>query len=463
MTAGRTPEQPDRFIVIAMAAFLAVHLALTFLMPNVHAKFMLGDRAHDRLAKVERVLGAYDAQNAVAIIVEQGSPGDYILFVPAYGLFGPEGVMLQSIVLYLIAMACLYALVRDAFGRQTAALATILYAILPATFFHPQAFVSEAISNPLLIIATYAFARSLISQDRYWKWTVLSGVLIGVVVFSRHVYLLLPMLAAVLTWHYTEPPAHRFTKSAVILGLGYAAALVWSLIATLAPVESHHSASAGGLGANLQARAERIALVAGAQAPEPLIEPQREGLEHATQTITPSQFSAFILDHPLAYVRTIASDAVNILANPGMAMVAGRYFGVFDLNENSEDDLSRWRKIRDQHGMFAVAAELRRTSAMALIVNAVGIILWATVLALAILGAVVARRSTSVAQPIVTLLVGLVLYVITFNSIVAGYTRWDHRSGIEFALVIFAAYAVVSGKVSELLKPLLARIRIAGS
>lgn len=445
-----------------LAAFFALHVALAVWMPGAHTKFMLGDRAHDRLAKIEAVLDAPADSGSLAVMTAQGSPGDYIFLLPAYAAAGPDGVILQSILLYLTAIACLFWLTRDTFGPASAKAATVLYALLPATIFHPHAFVSEAISNPLLIIGTYALAQVLRRADNGWTWTAVAGLLIGIVTFSRHVYILLPLITAALAWWSVSPVSRGRAIAASLIGLGYLPAIMWTAIAITAPAASQSPASAGGLGANLQARAERVALIAAVPPPQAIVEQQREGLEGATMTITPKQFATFVAAHPLAYARSIVSDAVNILGNPGMAMVAGRFLGFFDLNEKSEEDLSRWRKIRDEHGMFAVARELWRTSASALIINAVGMVAWVSVIGLALLGAIKAWLTpTSVDRPVCVMLVGLFVYVIAFNSIVAGYTRWDHRSGVEFVIAIFAGYAVASGALRQVLQYFTRRERSA--
>ena len=454
------PSSASRpFLPLLLAVFFALHLALAFAMPDAHSKFMLGDRADDRLAKIEAVLHAPDTSGAIAVMVAQGSPGDYALLVPAYAALGQNGVVLQSTLLYIAAIAALYMLVRTNFTESTARLATVLYALLPATIFHPHALVSEAVSNPGLIIASYAFAQVLRAPTLNWRWIAAAGLLIGVVVFTRHVFVLLPLLAALLAWRFVQPQTHRLRVAAAISGLGYSVAALWAIIALAAPVGIHPSASAGGLGANLQARAERVALIAGVAAPEPLVDARRDGVERATQTISPQQFVAFVAAHPLAYARSMLSDAVNILANPGMAMVAGRYFGLFDLQEKNEADLSRWRKIRDEHGLVAVAAELWRTSPSALIINAFGVVAWGTLLVLALFGAVNAWRNPAVYQPVFVMLAGLFIYIVAFNSVVAGYTRWDHRSGVEFVIAIFAAYAIASGALWQTLCRLMGSAR----
>lgn len=263
-------------------------------------------------------------------------------------------------------------------------------------------------------------------------------------------FVLLPLLAALLAWRFVEPATDRMRVGVSIAVLGYSVAALWSIIALTAPLDARPGASAGGLGANLQARAERVALIAGVAAPEPQINARRDGVERATETITAQQFVAFVANHPLAYGRSMLSDAVNILANPGMAMVAGRYFGLFDLQEKNEADLSRWRKIRDEHGLFAVAAELWRTSPAALIINAIGLLAWGSLLALALLGAIKAWKDPAIRHPVYVMLAGLFVYILAFNSVVAGYTRWDHRSGVEFVIAIFAAYAITSGSVREM-------------
>ena len=77
-------------------------------------------------------------------------------------------------------------------------------------------------------------------------------------------------------------------------------------------------------------------------------------------------FAAYALQHPAPLVRTVVSDAVNIAGNTGVAMVYGRYLGLFDLGETVKADMYKWRDVRDRERTLALLAYMARTAHVAL-------------------------------------------------------------------------------------------------
>ncbi len=160
------------------------------------------------------------------------------------------------------------------------------------------------------------------------------------------------------------------------------------------------------------------------------------------RTLEPAEFVTFAATHPVLFVKTAISDAFNLMANPGVAMLAGRYLGLFDLAERNHRDLNKWREAREREGPLGVARLLWQTSPMGFVFNLGGSLLWAGFLGLSLIGAWRFAVEPQLTPAVRILLFGLAAYVIILTSATAGYTRWDHRSGIEFVLAIWFAIGV---------------------
>ena len=98
----------DTFIGVLLGAVAAAHVAMTLLVPDLAAKFQLGDRAWDRTEKLDALLRADGLDAVLAALFHNGAPGDYILFWPSYAAFGPAGVIVQNMALLLIGLWFLY-------------------------------------------------------------------------------------------------------------------------------------------------------------------------------------------------------------------------------------------------------------------------------------------------------------------------------------------------------------------
>lgn len=447
LATGLQSEQArvgNSFMPWLLSLFAAFHVTLIFALPDAAERFMLGDRANDRTVKTENLLGADSFDAFLGVLFRQASPGDYVLFAPAYWLGGPTAVMLQNTALILVGVLFLYRLARLFFSQRVSVIAATAYCLLPATLFHPHAFVSEGICNPLLIVCSYFLARFATSDRPQTRDLVITGALTALLCFTRHIYLLLPLFFAGILWLTMRQNAMaKLRACATILALGFSLVAGWAVAAQIG--EQHYGAgeSVGGLGSNLYLRAERMSRIGGFELPA-TIEERAKASGTDLLVVRPNEFAGLVATHPLPFARTIVSDAFNITANPGMAMVFGRFLRVFDLREKSYEDYSKWRQIRDKEGLPALVMELWKTSPTGVIVNAVGAVAWLGFVMVALYGGW--KLLIDRAQPLVIklLLFGLPGYLIGFASVTAGYTRWDHRSPAEFAIALLFAVGVLA-------------------
>jgi hypothetical protein len=434
--------QLDGFSKWLLAAFLTAHAALWLLVPNTAQKLVIGDRAGDRWNALTELFASPTLDAALATIFRIGSPGDWIMFAPAFRLGGANGIILQNVLLYALSLLLLYRLCLMLVRPATARLATVAWALLPASIFHPHALVSEGLANPCLIALAYQLVRLEFADETKWRDLVLIGLTLAVLCFSRHVYLLLPL--AVATWLLLFRP-HGLGRpiNAMIPTIGAVLFVgAWAVISAVGQTQYPLGKSVGGLESNLYLRADRMAAMG--QVPMPAGYIARKQRDVEASTLEPGEFVTFARNNPLLFAKTAVSDAFNLVANPGIAMLAGRYLGLFDLGEKNHRDLNKWREAREQSGPLGVLKLLWTTSPTGFIFNAIGGLLWVSFLGIATWGAWVFARDQEQMPAVRWLLFGFVGYAVVLTSVTAGYTRWDHRSGIEFILAIWFAIGVMT-------------------
>jgi len=442
---GARPTLGGSFIAWLLSIYAAFHIALVFAMPEVGERFMLGDRSNDRSIKLQALLDTENWDAFFRTLFHQASPGDYILFAPAWSLGGATGVMLQNIALIGLGAWFLWKLAGLFFSPRVAAIAATAYLLLPATLFHPHAFVSEAICNPALIAATYFFLRYATREAPQGRDLVISALLTALLCFTRHVFLPLPLFfAALLAVSAPSAMKQRLRGAAVLLVVGYSLVGAWGAAAYLAKPVYGEGESVGGMEANLFLRAQRMAGMITCPLPTEVEQRVEATPADGIQTLPAGEFIKFAQAHPRTFVKTVVYDVFNITANPGMAMVYGRFFGVFDLGEDSYEDYSKWREVRDRSGIPGLVMELWRTSPLGLIVNVLGALAWAGFVAIALWGTWKLVRNRAQPLALKLMAVGLPAYLIAFSSVAAGYTRWDHRSPMEFLIALLFAVGIVA-------------------
>jgi hypothetical protein len=307
--------------------------------------------------------------------------------------------------------------------------------------------VSEGIADPCLIALTYQLVRLEFAAEARLRGLVGIALTTAVLCFSRHIYLLMPF--AVAAWLLLFRPAGlggngwagpgwtAWRNAAVPLLGAFVLVGSWGIIARLGDATYPLGKSVGGLSSNLFLRADRMAAMGGVPMPASYL--ARAATNQDVGHLSSPEFLAFATNHPVLFAKTTVSDAFNLIANPGVAMLVGRYLGAFDLGERNHRDLNKWRETREQSGPFGVLRLLWATSPVGFICNAIGGLLWALFLGFAAWGAWTFARDAEQLPAIRWLLFGLVAYGIVLTSITAGYTRWDHRSGIEFILALWSA------------------------
>ncbi len=418
-----------------------IHILIALLMPNAGTEPLLGDRAGDRLEKLSMLHGAEGWDNFWRILFQNGAPGDYISFLPAYSLFGFEGIIIQNIIFLLIGTFFLFRLCLLFMPKSLAAFTTIVYNLLPAALFHPHVAVTEAICNPILIVATYYLVRIARDSDNDISAVVGFGLAVAVLCFTRYVYLLFPVVAVAIVFARSSTIRRSLINVLILVLLSYSLVVTWWTVTTINGDRFATGPALHGLQSNNHYRAKRMAARGGYGLPVHVEQRMRDSSANFGVMGT-MEFVDFIRQHPVDFTATVISDALNLYGNSGVNTVFGRFFGLFDLNARG-GGFTKWRDLRDKHGLTAMLRELWRTSPAGFVFNVVFFGFWFSFAIFAIYGLVLFLRKGHWrwAQKVAILSVPIYLSFFTFAS---GSVRWDHRSPFEFLICFMFAVAAVN-------------------
>lgn len=407
--------------------YLALHAAL-FVFDLYHPDaFLRGDRAGPRL---DLVIQAQQAGFAGlgSLFLTTGLPGDYIVFVPFYALFGQYGIILVQLLVgaltLLITMKLAMTLGASA---RTAAAAGILYCLLPGSLMDPHLLVTECFFTAAFAGALWALADGAINASRRSVWMGIG--LLTLAAFIRPQALPLGLIAAVPLFLFSP----RLRRDAVLAPLVWLLIFpgTWLLWRYLRVGEFGLGPSMFDIGVNLKIRADRMALITPIPGWVPMDWsspiPARE---------TMGDFLALSAHYPRALLATLVSDLMNFIANPG----ANALFGIWLQFYTPSSDVFFWKHTIDRGGLTAVLGELFGNSSNVRL--ALVFVVTAVLQVIAIVGAVlglarVLRQRELRPATSVLILVCLAESAVVF---VAGIVRWTHRAPLE---PIIAALALI--------------------
>jgi 4-amino-4-deoxy-L-arabinose transferase-like glycosyltransferase len=428
------------YLWVLIAIFVSVHgLLLLHDWRNPEA-FFKGDRANGRMEKIQYLLGLEDRPDAFGHItvpatavgsaadrlIVLGDAGDYVLDAVLFAFGGAAAIVGFQLVLALIATILVYRLaLLLGQPRRYAFVAATVYVLLPGSLMQPHTLVTEAIFNPLVVIALYLIVRGVEDEFRRGAF-VLALALLAVAIFVRLQLVLYPIvLAVILGYHWRDK---GLSRTVPIFLVCFLFPLGWMLFVYGQTGQFSMGASDHSLGRNLYETAARMATI-GHRSFDPSAFPGKE--------MSMSAFASTVLDNPGIYLGLKASELANQFLNPGVHMFAGQYLGVLETAPN----WTYWKDIRDQQGLLSVIVEILRWGPVFAIVFFGTALIWGVFLVFTVLGLVVFVgdwRSTDTSKAI------LISYLVYGALIVhaSSGVRWTHRTSIEFVMVLLFSAGV---------------------
>ena len=395
--------------------------------------FLMGDRSQGRLKTLLEISDAMKEVPGSMLFLAYGNPGDFVLHLLPWLWGGIAGVVTAPVLVGLLGVLARYGFARRCFDSiGLAFMAALVYAIFPGRLLHPHVLATEAFFTPLLVGHVALLVHALTGGRNSNPALLGAGVLAGLAALLRPAFVLFPLIEVALLLGFRSTSWRRMALCAVpALVLGFAIPL--GSVTMGGPFG--WGVSAHSLEANLHDRAIRIAQYSGATLELP---PGRRNV------LRPGGFAAFAVRHPLGTLRTIAADAPTWTMNLGVNAFLGRYLELYEL-PRSRSHLAR---RSDETGPLDAIFETARNWPGAFWWNVPPTIGWVLLVIAAAAGALRVRRQGLMEIGLWFCLVTLPVYMIA-SSHAANVLRWNHRSTIEFIVVLFGFWVVAAARHGE--------------
>ncbi len=440
--SGFLPGGGRSSALILCAFFVLINIPFLIHDFTYADQFFSGDRINPRFEKIGYAFHGDDTPYALDHLTEErretattfwervvalSGPGDYLLHGTLLEFGGRPLVLFVQLGLALIAAICVFQLsLLLGLTERFALISALLYTALPGTIGNAHQFVTEGVFNPLVVIAIYLLARCLSGRVE-WGWLLLAALAIACASFLRIQLLLFPLFIALLLVY--EHRGRAATATAFFLTLSMGIPLGILVLESFVNGSFAVGPNDASLAHNFFLRVERIAAVEGFAFDK--------AAYHAGQ-MPLADFLSFVLAHPIAYLKTVFTDVVNIIANPGTKWFATDYLRIVDFSE----DYRYFVNVRDQQGLWGVAlAILGQGPAFAMSFFG-GMIIWGFILLGGAIGALIFLSRSDVSLALKALVVGFVLYELAVSVVAGGLPRWTYRTPFEFLIVAMLAFSL---------------------
>ena len=436
------------WLLACLALFVVLHGALLAYDVRNPEAFYNGDRADKRANKVFVLLDIPDMREVWSPpwssipghpfggtvpqlsvpekLLNLGPPGDYLLHALPYGLGGPIAVILVQVALALAAVVCVFRLgLRLGLSEGYAFVATALYTLLPASLQQPHQLVSEGLFNPLLAIATYFLVRTVEEPFR-WRVVLTALVCLALAMEVRNQLLPYPFVLVAIFLYWRQEKWMRLVIATLVVC--YAIPVAWAIFVALQPDELVVATTELSALRNLSGLVARMA-IRGGFAFDRSIYPGEE--------MPIADFLGYVLRYPLALLQVKMTDAVEILANPGITGL-GRHLGIDLFDFRTETGKLFWAQLKWNVGLPTIMRGLFRQDLAFLVPLLAATAAWLFVLAMAVFGAFVLIRDRRISGATKAIVLSMIVFNLAIVQ-VSEMVRVGQRTPVEFAITILFA------------------------
>lgn len=430
------PVEPGRgpLVLWVLWVLLAVHAAMgvyDWLHPGV---FLNSDRAISRLAFGDGLLAAWRDGGVGPYLAAHGVVGDYALHALLGAAFGRAGLIGVQVALTLLAGLAVYRLGRLlGWHERPAALAALVWLLLPHSLLFPHQLSAEALYSPLLVICLW-LSGELVARPR--AGLLIGGaLLLGVATLIRPITLLWPLLVAGLlarAGRGRDGVAYALTALAPLLL--WASFIGWQT-GSFGLGKAEHD-----LGHNLY---QRVARIAESLPPGEAAAVRGEFLRDGDKGSLPAaEYARFAVAYPGPFVEHALRDTMVFVGKSGVERLPIDYFEWDAAARARLQDSDRgWRATLEQAGAWETLGWLWRTQGLVLSLSLIGAASWLALMALAGIGGWQVLRgeapTTAAGCFVAAQLVALPLYLLVFSQVVDALQS-RHRAPAEAALVLLA-------------------------
>ena len=380
-------------------------------------------------------------------ILKSGHAGDYLISGAIIKLTNTNILVLFQLLLALLSTYCEFALlIYFGFSAKSATLATLFYLLLPGSLLPPHQLSSEALFIPCTIISCYLLIIS--SKKNRIDMAFVSGLLLfSVAIFVRPQLTFYPVLLVIiyLLFSAKEPKTILLT----ILPFSLLFSAIWMIFV----VSNEGSFTFGGedrsVGMSFYATAEQMAMFG---------EFDFDSDAYKTKSLPFDKFGRIVIDNPYSYMRQRFISMTNFVVNPGTYSLVVRHLNYIDRN----NDGYFWQHLRARAGIYKSLVEiLKRGPVFALLIVSTTLI-WCLIVSLAIVGLVQFIKNKNIGMFAKSLLLSLAVYQVAVVTLLSVGARWQHRSLVDFLIIILALHGLIKVQSYFSLKSPVSQIKSVG-
>jgi len=360
-------------------------------------------------------------------ILSSGHAGDYLIQGAILALSNRHVLVVLQLVLGLLSTLCFFALVKHSgFSVSTATVSTLFYLVLPGSLLPAHQLSTEALCIPSIIIACYLLVIS--SDHKGITMPFVAGLLaLSLAIFVRPQLILFPFLLFIICFYFSGKKFSTLFLTVIPLSLLFS--VVWMGVV----VSNNGHFSLGGddrsIGRSFHDTAEQMAISGD-------FEFDRNA--YKSRTMPFDDFAEIVTDHTFSYLRQRTLSMINFAVNTGAYSLAVRHLEFFDEHK----DMYYWQHLRARSGIYESLVEIlkRGPGFGALIVGST--LAWCLVLVCAVVGLSAYIRDKNTTYFLKALLLSFAAYQVGIVLLFSVGARWQHRSLVDFIIVILAIYGL---------------------
>ncbi len=423
------------WVLFVFAALHGLMLIYDYFHPTV---FFNADRALARWQTIQDLYQVWHGEQLAGFLVSHGIVGDYLFQGVLLAWLGRFGLILAQVGITLLAGYAVFRMgLLLAMAESWAALASLVYLLLPHTLIFPHQLASEALYSPLLTLSLWLTLEVMTTKNEYAfciGWTGLLGAgLVGMANLIRPVTLLWPLLPVLMLFSMRRRrPAFDYTLTAFLPILLWASFMAW---------QGGHfgfGASDHDMAHNLY---QRTARVVETLPPAEQAEARAHYLTTGAQgTLTVGEYLNFGLHFPTPFLLHSARDGMVFFAKSGLERIPIDYLLInSEARAALQNSESGWRTHLESGGIGEALEYLWRIQGVVLLLSIGGAVLLLVMMGLALYGArqLLKREAEPEQRAAALLLLALPLYLFLISQVVDAMQS-RHRAPAEAALVLLA-------------------------
>ena len=430
-------------IVTIFLVFTIVHgLLIGFDLGNEDS-FLSGDRSHSRNATIAYVfdvekIGRNDTglETSPTVdpmphigerILNSGHAGDYLISGAIVKLTNINVLMLFQLLLALLSTYSVFALlIYFRFPVKSATLGTLFYLLLPGSLLPPHQLSSEALFIPCAIIGCYLLIIS--SRKHGVDLAFIAGLLLfSVAIFVRPQLTLYPVLLVVIYLLFSAKKPGTIFLTIIPVSLLFSA--IWMIFV----VSNDGLFTFGG-----EDRSVGIAFYSTAEQMAMFGEFDFDRDAYKTTSLPPKNFGKIVMDNPYSYLRQRSISMINFVVNPGAYSLVVRHLNYID----SDKDGYYWQHLRARAGIYESLVQIVKHGTIFTLLIFGTTLIWCLVVSLAAVGLLQFLKDQNVELFAKYFLLSLAAYQVAVVALLSVGARWQHRSLIDFLIIILALYGL---------------------